>query len=143
MSYLYIGFKGKNNPSNYIVNQLPGSHFFLTNSFSGIQKDIESLETTCENIILFGLNSKLKEEVQIEYCCEVDNERMTSNLDITKLKKTLSKFKMKNSYVPSHYLCNYAYYLLCKKFNSKVILLHIPFSKEYADEILQALSEDH
>lgn len=38
---LFTGFKGKNNSSYKIVSQSNGEKLYLTNSFQGLQKDIE------------------------------------------------------------------------------------------------------
>ena len=42
MRILYVGFKGKNNTSFQLVSALDGERLFLTNSFSGIERDIEA-----------------------------------------------------------------------------------------------------
>jgi hypothetical protein len=41
---LFVGFKGKNNPSNMLVNTLDCDRLFLTNSFPGIDRDIENTD---------------------------------------------------------------------------------------------------
>ena len=43
MKTLYIGFRGKNNTSSQIVNQLGEAILLLPNSFSGLEKDILSI----------------------------------------------------------------------------------------------------
>ncbi|MCM1193949.1 MAG: hypothetical protein NC389_16170, partial [Acetatifactor muris] len=43
---LFVGFKGKNNTSQQLVSLLPTTHKkMLTNSFSGLYKDIERIQT--------------------------------------------------------------------------------------------------
>ncbi len=39
---LFVGFKGKNNASSVLVEELPSEHLLLTNSFTGLKKDIDS-----------------------------------------------------------------------------------------------------
>ena len=43
MKTLFIGFRGKNNTSSQLVNQLDEDILLLTNSFSGLEKDILSI----------------------------------------------------------------------------------------------------
>ena len=43
MSVLYVAFKGNGNSSNKIVRSLSGDKLFLTNSYSGLKKDIENI----------------------------------------------------------------------------------------------------
>lgn len=138
MKYIYVGFKGKNNPSSYIATQFQES-FLLTNSFQGIDKDIHKIEDCKDGIILFGLRPKLKNQIQVEQICCYNGNKISSKFDFSHLSQALKDFEVKFNKSPSKYLCNYAYYRLCEKFSGNVILLHIPFAKEFADKILQCL----
>ena len=40
---LFVGFKGKNNTSRILVEELSPVHLLLTNSFTGLRKDIYSI----------------------------------------------------------------------------------------------------
>ena len=60
MKTLYIGFRGKNNTSSQIVNQLGEDILLLTNSFSGLEKDILSITESYDSIYMFGVDSSLK-----------------------------------------------------------------------------------
>lgn len=138
MKYIYIGFKGKNNPSSYIATQFQES-FLLTNSFQGIDKNILKIEECKDGIILFGLKPELKNQIQVEQVCCYNGNEISSKFDFSYLNQALKDFEVKFNKIPSKYLCNYAYFRLCEKFKYNVILLHIPFAKEFADEILQCL----
>ena len=47
MEKIYIGFKGTHNASCRLVQALPGNRYFLTNSFSGLKKDMDVLVSSC------------------------------------------------------------------------------------------------
>ncbi|MDE6241359.1 MAG: hypothetical protein K2M08_02925 [Anaeroplasmataceae bacterium] len=141
MKYIYVGFKGKNNPSFYIVSQFQES-FFLTNSFGGIEKDIENIKTSKDGILLFGLKPKLKNQIQIELTSKYQNQKIKTGFDVSKLNLIFKEVEVVYHEKPSQYLCNYAYYKLLEKFNGNVILIHVPFSKEYADKIVLDLKNE-
>lgn len=63
---LYIAFKGKNNSSFRLVNCLKGEKMFLTNSFAGVQRDIDAWNSDYEKIIIFGLDKNLHESIRFE-----------------------------------------------------------------------------
>lgn len=50
MSTLYVGFKGNGNSSNKIVRSLSGDKSFLTNSYEGLKKDIDSISDTYDSV---------------------------------------------------------------------------------------------
>ena len=70
MKTLYIGFRGKNNTSSQIVNQLGEDILLLTNSFSGLEKDILSITESYDSIYMFGVDSSLKGTLRIEKFAE-------------------------------------------------------------------------
>ncbi len=135
MQYTFVGFKGKNNPSFEVVKELGGT-IFLTNSFQGIKKDISNLQDISSTIILFGLNSKLKNSLQIEYVSQFETEVVVSTADSSEIKEVCAELEIKENRIPSKYYCNYAYYLLLKKYKGNVLLIHIPFSKEFRNKII-------
>ena len=46
LTYIF-GFKGTHNASCRLVQALPGKRYFLTNSFSGLKKDMDVLDSSC------------------------------------------------------------------------------------------------
>ena len=50
---LYVGFKGKNNTSSILVKTISEDSFLLTNSFGGLQIDIELLNVYYDCVMLF------------------------------------------------------------------------------------------
>lgn len=131
---LYIAFKGKGNSSNKLVSNLDCDKLFLTNSLSGIKRDIDKIETSYSEIFMFGLDKKLKGTVRIEKCAEIDNILLTSLLDLEKYKENLCKAGLNAEICCSKEksLCNYAFWYALKKFNLSVAFFHIP-SISYID----------
>ena len=63
---LLIGFKGKNNLSGELVKALGQDYCLLTNSFGGLKKDIDSIGTGYDRVMLFGVDKTLTDTVRIE-----------------------------------------------------------------------------
>ena len=130
-STLFMGFKGKNNLSCLLAGQLSRDCCLLTNSFSGLKKDIESIDTAHDCAILFGIDKNLAGTVRIERAAEKDGIRYSSVLD---LEKTAELFRAAGlaaviSETPTAYLCNEAYGHLLRKFSGRAVLIHIPTMK--------------
>ncbi|MBR4781354.1 MAG: hypothetical protein IK014_08350, partial [Lachnospiraceae bacterium] len=68
---LYVGFKGKNNASGILTEQLSSEHLLLTNSFEGLKKDIDSICKEYDHIIMFGVDKSLVSTVRIEKAAAV------------------------------------------------------------------------
>ena len=116
MKILYIGFKGKNNTSSRLVNQLGENTLLLTNSFSGLEKDILSITQSYDSIIMFGVDSSLKDTLRIEKCAQLYGITVWCDYDVAHLSKIMADSGIVNiiSNVPTQYLCNAAYYhMLC------------------------------
>ena len=131
MHRLYVGFKGVNNTSYQLVSQFRGEKIFLTNSFSGLSRDIEKLNNTYSSVFLFGVDKTLVNSVRIELCAEYHDRCLSSALSVDKITTALCSqgltYAISDS--PTHYLCNDAYFRLLEKNNCKVILIHIPSIK--------------
>ena len=135
---IYIGFKGKNNASSVLVNHLSESPYLLTNSFGGVKKDVESLAEAYDCVLMFGVDKNLKNSVRIEKLAEREGIRLASGLDLVDISKRLSEVGVMNfiSHTPTHYLCNEAYWFALRKFNGKVVFIHIPTMKNISDGFL-------
>ena len=55
---LFLGFKGKNNTSCMLAEQLSPKHLLLTNSFTGLKKDIDSISGEYDQIVMFGVDNE-------------------------------------------------------------------------------------
>ena len=132
---LLIGFKGKNNLSGELV-KMPGRDYcLLTNSFSGVMKDIDAIDAAYDSVMLFGVDRNLDAAVKIERTAEKDGIRCSSALDPDSLAEGFREtgLEAKVSEIPTAYLCNEAYWHLLGKFNGRAVLIHIPTVKN-ADE---------
>ena len=109
---IYIGFKGKNNTSSTLVEYLSEKPYLLTNSFSGVKKDIENLADNYDYVLMFGVDKNLKDSVRIERIAEREGVCLLSDLDLDDISKRLSTVGVMNyiSNTPIHYLCNEAFW---------------------------------
>ncbi|MBO4702437.1 MAG: hypothetical protein J5625_07250 [Lachnospiraceae bacterium] len=140
---LFIGFKGKNNSSNILVSSLSSNHILLTNSFTGLKKDIEELSPDYDEVYLFGVNKNLTDSFSIESVAEKDGKRLESKLDLEELKERFASFMIKAdiSKVPSKYLCNEAYWYLLENYKGNVVLIHIPTVKNFKEEWIESFKK--
>ena len=132
---LFVGFKGKNNASAMLVEQLCSEHVLLTNSFAGLKRDIDSIGEEYDHVVMFGVDKTLTSNVRIEKCAVRDGITLTSNLDLNRLESFINKAGINSaiSEMPTAYLCNEAYWYALKKFAGRAVFIHIPTIK-YADE---------
>lgn len=125
---LYVGFKGKNNASFKLVNELEGDHLFLTNSFRGLSQDIHLLNKEYKKILMFGIDKELVETIRLERAAQKDGEVVHSLFDITDYTRSAGEVNL--SYIvsdlPTDYLCNEAYFLMMRKMQCPVLFIHIP-----------------
>ena len=140
---LFIGFKGKNNSSNILVSSLSSNHILLTNSFTGLKKDIEELSSDYDEVYLLGVNKNLCDSFSIERVAEKDGKRLESKLDLEELKERFASFMIKAdiSKVSSKYLCNEAYWYLLEKFKGNAVLIHIPTIKNFKEEWIESFKK--
>lgn len=129
MKKIYIGFKGKNNASQYIVEMIDNEEkMLLTNSFDGIIRNLKNIEIqSYDLIILFGINKLLKDRVVVEVNATEGNIVLNTSLDYIKIQNEITSHGILTdiNFEPAKYLCNYAYYNILSK-NKNVIFIHIP-----------------
>lgn len=135
MSALYVAFKEKGNSSNKIVSSFAGDKLFLTNSYIGLKKDIDSISDTYDIVYMFGLDKNLKGNIRIESTALKDDALLKSNIDLdaimTKLNQNGIVANIGNK--PTQYLCNEAYWHMLRKYNYQVVFFHVP-SMKYINE---------
>lgn len=139
---LITGFKGKNNTSSSLVSLLPTPHkILLTNSFSGLYKDIKCIHIEqYESVIMFGIDKALTDCVRIEKTAAYNGKGLNSSYHIADLTKKLAaeNIKYEISSTPAKYFCNAAYfYMLSKCPNS--VFIHIPSLRGMTPSLLQQL----
>lgn len=148
MKNLYTGFKGRNNSSYRLVSAMPEDRYFLTNSFSGVQRDIAAIQKSYDAVWMFGLDKSLLNTVRVETCAEETGHILRTNADIATLSRRLDSQGIPYSVSahPTHYLCNAAYYHMLQKMTCPVLLIHIPSQKNMTDalfsQLLAAFTDD-
>lgn len=144
METVYIGFKGAHNASCRLVQTLPGNRYFLTNSFDGLNKDMDALDGSYGCAILFGVDKNLTDAVRIEKAARCENgSKLYSLLNLERISERLTAANVKNtlSDEPTPYLCNEAYRAALQKFGGKAILIHIPTIKYADDAFIQRIKQ--
>ena len=87
---LFIGFKGKNNTSGRMAESISPDHLLLTNSFTGLKKDIDSITEEYDLAVLFGVDKTLSSTVRLEMSAAIDGKKLYSAYSATK-KVTIKK----------------------------------------------------
>ena len=139
---LHIGFKGKNNASCILVKSISADSYLLTNSFEGLKKDIDLLSRSYDSVILFGIDKNLIDTVRIEKVAEKETKEFSAlNLDAISAQLDTVGISSYLSDKPTHYLCNEAYWYLLRKFNGRVVLIHIPSIKNINEKLIDGLKQ--
>ncbi|MBR1651208.1 MAG: hypothetical protein IJ691_08610 [Lachnospiraceae bacterium] len=140
---LFVGFKGKNNTSRILVEELSPVHLLLTNSFTGLRKDIDSISKKYDHVFIFGVDKTLTSEVRIEKYADKEGIRYASKLDLHKIVESINTAEVHAviSESPTSYLCNEAYWHALNKFSGKAVLIHIPTIKHMDKHLTEALKQ--
>lgn len=143
MNILFTAFKGKFNSSFILINELNKDKQFITNSFSGLQRDIDRIvNQNYDSIIMIGLDKSLKDKIKIELTAQKNNNVLNSDFDLQLLLIKLERYNINHavSMSPTSYLCNAAYYYVLDNISKMSIFIHIPskknISKEYYDKLI-------
>jgi len=140
---LYTGFKGKYNSSYQLLSNISGETLALTNSFDGLKRDIAGITGTYDLVVMFGLDTNLKDMARIESVAELDGMKEMTRIDCNAICRHM---KVNNipcivSETPTKYLCNAAYYHMLQKTEGKAILIHIPSLKNMSEWMMEKISD--
>lgn len=140
MNHIHIGFKGKNNASGILAKSISADSYLLTNSFDGLKRDIEALNSSYDCAILFGIDKNLTDTVRIEMVAEKETQAFSA-IDLEDISNQLAAVGISNylSNKPTHYLCNDAYWYLLKKYHGKAVLIHIPSIKNIDEKLIAGM----
>ncbi|MBQ7358787.1 MAG: hypothetical protein IJW63_01685 [Lachnospiraceae bacterium] len=143
MRVLYTGFKGKNNSSYQLLAKISGQKLFLANSFDGLKKDIMNVVEEYDLVVMFGLDTRLKDAVRIEKVAEWENEKIITQLDCDEIHTNMVSCGIccAVSNIPTRYLCNAAYFHMLQKFSGKVVFIHIPPLKNMSESMVCKILE--
>lgn len=146
MRILYVAFKGKGNSSNKIVSSLDGDKLFLTNSYVGLKRDIDSVNDIYDLVYMFGLDRQLRGDIRIDSVAAKDGVRLCSNIDLDAILTKLNENGIV-AYIgttPTKYLCNEAYWYMLNEYDNCVVFFHVPsigyITEEYIEKIKHAIS---
>ena len=114
---------------------------YLTNSFSGLARDIDALEYDYDAVIMFGIDKSLSTSLRVERCAELHVELLTTKLYADQLARGFreNEIACDISDTPTHYLCNDAYFRMLQKTNGKAIFVHIPGSRNMTKELMTGI----
>ena len=143
MKVLYTGFKGENNSSYQLLSKISGHKLFLTNSFKGLEKDIMNVTDKFDLVVMFGLDTSLKETVRIESVAEAEGKVRVTTVDCKTICNCLMAHGVENvvSEIPTQYLCNMAYFNALHKFEGKAMFIHIPSLKNMSEDMMDRIAK--
>ena len=138
---LFTGFKGRNNSSSILAEQLSSEHLLLTNSFAGLKKDIESIDKEYDTVVMFGVDTTLTSTVRIERVASWDGIKRVSSLDLGWIADALNSAGLSTviSDTPTAYLCNAAYYHMLNNFSGKAVFIHVPPVRYVDDDFIRKM----
>ena len=144
---LFVGFKGKNNTSGLLAEQVSPNPLLLTNSFSGLRRDIDSICNEYDCFVMFGVDKTLSNSVRIDKIASLNGIKKASTLNLQRLKENLAVkgVSAEISEIPTAYLCNEAYWHVLDKFSGRAVFIHIPTIKHvkegFVDRMKQAFQD--
>ena len=141
MRILYTGFKGKYNSSYQVLSRCSGETLALTNSFDGLKRDIMNITDTYDLVIMFGLDTKLRDVVRIEAVAEYDGIKKMTKIDCNTICRHMKETNIPCvvSETPTKYLCNAAYYHMLQKTDEKAVFVHIPSLKNMSEDMMERI----
>ena len=128
---LFVGFRGKNNASGILAEQLSPEPLLLTNSGPGLKKDIDSAAGEYDYAVMFGVEKALTSTVRIEKAAVLEGRKAMTALDPEKIAESLEAAGITPviSDEPVPCLCNEAYWHALAKYSGKAVFIHIPTIK--------------
>lgn len=138
---LFTGFKGKNNSSCILAEQLSQEHLLLTNSYAGLKRDIDCIDKEYDLVVMFGIDTKLTSTVRIEKVASLDAKKISSTLDLKEIEASLNTAGISAviSDKPTAYLCNAAYYHMLNRFSGRAVFIHIPPARYMVEDFLNKM----
>lgn len=129
MSLLLTAFKGVHNSSYQLIQGYSDDKLFLTNSYNGLDRDINSCDfTQYSAVIMFGLDRNLKDKLRIEPCAKLCENIRNTVYDTKAFADIFEEFSLKTAVAEkaTAYLCNYAYYKVLDIMSGRALFVHIP-----------------
>lgn len=140
---LCTGFKGRNNSSCRLMDFFEGEKLLLTNSFSGLERDINSVSSDYQAVFMFGLDKSLSNSVRIETVSALDGITLHTSLNAVAAQKCFEAegISCDVSERPARYLCNAAYFHALNRFGGRALFFHIPPLRHMNSNMMQSIAE--
>ena len=142
---LYTGFRGIRNASGLLAQQMAQDCCLLTNSFSGLKRDIDAIDRAFDYAVMFGVDKELTDAIRIERSAEKDGVRYSSSLELEGFAESFRTAGLAAvvSDTPTSWLCNEAYWYMLRKLNGRAVFIQIPTVRNvdgmFVQRIRQAL----
>ena len=141
---LFAGFRGTRNASGILAEQMSGDCCLLTNSFSGLERDVEAIDRNAfDDVIMFGVDSELAGTVRIECVAVKDGVQYASSLDLEAIAESIRAAGLGAmiSVNPTSWLCNDAYWHMLRKFDGRAVFLHIPTIRNMDETFVRGIRQ--
>lgn len=138
MSILLTAFKGIHNSSYQLIQNTENDKLFFANSYGGIDKDIDDFDfSSYSSVIMFGLDSRLKDKIRIESKAVFDGNEHKTVYDINNFVEVFESNGLQVTVAKraTSYLCNYAFYRVLEIMGGLAIFVHIPPEQNLTDEM--------
>ncbi len=113
----------------------------LTNSFDGLKRDITDITGAYDLVVMFGLDTNLKDMVRIEAVAEFDGMEEMTKIDCNAICRHMEEnnFPCIVSETPTKYLCNAAYCHMLQKVGGNAVFIHIPSLKNMSECMMEKI----
>ena len=141
---LFAGFRGTRNASGILAEQMSGDCCLLTNSFSGLERDVEAIDRNAfDDVIMFGVDRELAGTVRIERVAVKDGVQYASSLDLEAIAESIRAAGLGAviSVDPTSWLCNDAYWHMLRKFDGRAVFLHIPTIRNMDETFVRGIRQ--
>ena len=133
MKILYTAFKGKNNSSKVLLDNINSNNkLYLTNSFKTSELELQKeLDNNYDLVISFGQAPLDSNTIKIETTAKGESEYITDYNYTDLYNKLNNVYKVIISNNAGNYLCNNIYYYGLKyikenNLKTKMVFIHIP-----------------
>lgn len=139
MKILVSGFKGDNNSSKILLDNLPNniSKLYLENNREKSVNQLLKIAVAYDIILLFGQKPILKNRISVERKAVLNGDTVLSQFNFKEIKDFFTgKYPLKFSDHAGTSYCNYLYYYGLKEFSdskNKIVFIHIPMLKNVDD----------
>lgn len=139
MKILVAGFKGNNNSSKILLDNLPNSinKLYLENDKEKSVNQLLNIATDYDIILAFGQKPVLKNKISVERKSTLCGNVILSDFDFESIENFFAdKYPLKFSDNAGTSYCNHLYYHALKKFSKsqiKIVFIHIPMLKNISN----------